>query len=201
VRAGRAAPVVAVLCVGACAAGTTLKESWQEPSLSGPLQFEKVLALVIAQDEPSRRLAEAELVSRLRVPAAAGFSMLSEGEMKDPESAKKKLRMHGFDGAIILRVVSVDEQYSWVAGAYAPEYQTFWGYYGWAKPPAADQTGVATNRTVVIESNVYSIADDKLLWSGVSQTMNPSSVSQLIDDIARAVVADLEKRGLVSRAE
>jgi hypothetical protein len=48
-----------------------------------------------------------------------------------------------------------------------------------------------------METQVYSMRDDKLIWSGVTQTKNPKSAQQLVEDVARAVAADLRKQHLI----
>ena len=45
-----------------------------------------------------------------------------------------------------------------------------------------------------VETAFYSVADEKLVWTGYSQTMNPKSSRVVIDDVARLVVQELEAR-------
>ena len=52
-----------------------------------------------------------------------------------------------------------------------------------------------------IETNLYSVKDDKLIWVGVSETFNPASVKTAVKEIAAAVVADLRKKGLLPPEE
>ena len=52
------------------------------------------------------------------------------------------------------------------------------------------------DRIVRIETSLYSIREGKRLWSGVSRTLNPRDVRELVDDVVRAVGAELEEQGL-----
>jgi hypothetical protein len=39
----------------------------------------------------------------------------------------------------------------------------------------------------VISTNVFSLKEDKLLWSGVTSTLNPTSIDQTIEEISAKV--------------
>ena len=54
-----------------------------------------------------------------------------------------------------------------------------------------------TDTILRLQVNIYSLAEDKLLWSGVSRTTNPSGVDALVREVAEAVRDDLVKRGLL----
>jgi hypothetical protein len=56
---------------------------------------------------------------------------------------------------------------------------------------------MTTDTIVSIETNVYSVTEDKLLWSGLSETFNPANTVQLVTDVAKAVRGALQKQGLI----
>ena len=67
-----------------------------------------------------------------------------------------------------------------------------------AVQPAVYQPGYLQSDTVVtVETNVYSVTDDKLLWSGVSETFNPSDVAKAVNDVADAASRELRRQGLL----
>jgi ABC-type transport system involved in cytochrome bd biosynthesis fused ATPase/permease subunit len=41
------------------------------------------------------------------------------------------------------------------------------------------------DRIVTIATNVYSVADDKLVWASQSETFNPASLRETVDDVLR----------------
>ena len=49
--------------------------------------------------------------------------------------------------------------------------------------------------TVRVETNVYAIkgTDGELVWTGVSDTFNPSSADKVIDGLSKLVVKELQK--------
>ena len=58
---------------------------------------------------------------------------------------------------------------------------------------------MVTNTYVYVDVRIYNGADEKLVWSGKSQTVDPTSVSDLINDIAYAAASELRNQGLITR--
>jgi hypothetical protein len=52
---------------------------------------------------------------------------------------------------------------------------------------------------VSIETLIYSLNNDKLLWAGTSRTSNPAGLSSLVDEVADAVAREVVKEGLIAR--
>jgi hypothetical protein len=48
-----------------------------------------------------------------------------------------------------------------------------------------------------MDTNVYSVADGKLLWASRSATYNPADVPRLVDEIAAATTAEMRKQKLI----
>jgi hypothetical protein len=71
-----------------------------------------------------------------------------------------------------------------------------WGYYG-RRGVIYDPGSVRSDTIVRIQTNIYRIHDGKLLWSGVSRTMNPRNVEGLAKDVFRDVVGGLRDDGLL----
>jgi hypothetical protein len=57
---------------------------------------------------------------------------------------------------------------------------------------------VTQDRVVSIETQIYSLKNDKLLWAARSETTNPRSVSRLGDSVIRHVIKALHKDGLMA---
>ena len=194
-RAVFAATAVVVLFSG-CAA-TKFESSWTNPE-AGPLRFNKTLAVYMTSDESSRRIAEDRLVQQIGpARSAASYTLIPGAEMMDTEKAKEKVREAGFDGAVVMRVIEERQEVSYVPPTY---YRSgYWGGYnsrGWRA--AYDPGYLRTDKIVRVETNIYSLAEEKLIWSGVSETFDPSSTGSMVDQIATAAAAELQSRGLLA---
>ena len=119
-----------------------------------------------------------------------------------PESkaaAKIKIEASGYDGAVIMRVVRQDQQQSYVPGSPMPApYYSPYGYWGYSYSYAYSPGYMVTDEYVIVETNVYSLKDAKLLWSAQSESMNPGNVEELVEGVAQANLEEMRRRGVIS---
>lgn len=192
-RIERGAFLLMGLALGACAASTRIVESWKAPGAEPP-HFQKVLALAIVKNETLRHNAEDALQAHMRgVKAVQGYKVIELEELRDRERAEERLRQEGFDGVIVLRLAAAEQHLSWSSPPPPSQGGTYWGYYG---PYPQDQLNA--NSVVRVEINVFSLAADKLLWTGVSKTLNPADAGELVAEIVAAAGQELRKQGLIS---
>jgi hypothetical protein len=52
---------------------------------------------------------------------------------------------------------------------------------------------------VQIETLVYSLSKDKLLWRGVSRTKNPLGAKVVVREITEQAIKTMKKQGLVEK--
>jgi hypothetical protein len=168
------------------------------PSVAPGHRFKKIAVAALAQDPKARRMAEDALVDRIkRSEAVPLYELVPELETADIVQVKAHLREAGVDGVVVMRMTGVDQKVDGVPGSYPQPYYGFSGYWGWAYPKAYSPVYQETDTAVQMETNVYSLADDRLIYSARSQTFNPVNTSGLVGEIAAAIVADLKKRGLI----
>jgi hypothetical protein len=193
---GPLAIIVIILALAACA-GTKIVDSWRNPK-AGPIQFKKVVVFFFSDDQTVRRAAEDELVRQIKnIKAVTAYTLIPEAEFKDLDKIEGRLKDRGFDGAVIMRLLGVDKEVTWVPGAYPGHYHSFHGYYRHTYPMVYDPGYLRTDQIVRVETNVYSLADDQLVWSGISETFNPKNSVDLVDDVARSVAKDLRAKYLI----
>ena len=186
----------ASLALAACES-TRITSSWRDPE-AGPARFEKVAALALMPSESGRREAEDEMVKRIRrATAVPGYSLFEPKELEDHEAVKGKLRASGFDGVVVLRLVKAEKEYSWSPGDYPASYYSFSSYYRMARPATYDPGYLQSTTVVRVETNIYSLANDKLVWACLSETTEPDGASGLVASVASAVADELESEGLL----
>src|SRR5262245_42011671 len=195
-RAGTAAAMLAALgfvaTAGGCAS-TEMTSTWTDPAAKGKM-MSNIAVIAMSSDPGLRRIAEDTVASRLTgAQAVPSYRVLGDTDLKNRAAVKAKLKDQGFQGALVMRVTRVSEQVTAVGGPYG----TFDGYYDYAGAMAFDPGYLETDTVVHVVSNLYSLRDDKLVWSGVSQTFDPSSAQSFIDDVGKAVAKQIEKERLV----
>ena len=184
-----------------CSASTSLENSWRDPTVTGPLNFNKVLVVMVTKDGATRRTVEDAIVKRItarrHVEAVPSYQVLLESDLRDKEHAKQLVEAAGFDGAVVMRIVGVDKEVNYVPGTYPSPYYNFWGYYDYAWPAVYDPGYLQTDTIVNVETMVYSVKDGKLVWTGTTETFNPSNVDDMVDGISAAVSKEMTKQGLI----
>jgi len=195
--------VVAAVLLAGCASSTQLVNTWKDPT-AGSVRFKKVLTVCACKDDVTRRTVEDRLAAAIK-GSEPSYSVLSNAQVADRDAAKAAIREGGFDGVVVMRLVSVDKSSTYVPGqAYVVPvgYRSMyggWGYGGYAAYGTVYDPGyVQENKLVNFDTNVYRLSDEKLLWASRSQTDNPSSVTQLVDDIIAATAKEMKKQGVIS---
>lgn len=179
-----AAAMAALL--GGCAS-TQITSAWKDPDLAR-LPFKKVLVVFQHSDADLRMRLERSMAAEIpnSVPAHAIFS---DAEVRDIEAVKTRVRAEGFDSAVIMRIVGVDREVSYVPGrlySVPASYHGFYGYWGYGWRTVYDPGYMRSDRIVTISTNVYSVANDKLVWASQSETFNPTSLRNAVMEVVRA---------------
>jgi hypothetical protein len=180
---------LAITVVGC--ASTEMTNTWTDPSAKGA-SLSKVAVVCMTKDEGLRRMAEDAAAAQLQgAQAVPSYRVLGDTDLKDRAAVKAKLMEQGFQGVLMMRMAGVTEQVNPVA------YGTFDGYYGWAAGTVYDPAYLQTETVVHVISSLYSLQDDKLIWSGTSQTFDPASAKSFMTSVSKAVAKSIEKDRLV----
>jgi hypothetical protein len=188
--------------VSACAS-TPFVSSWRAPDAE-PLQIQgaKVAAVAMIDQIASRRAAEDAIARELTALGATGvpmYTIYSDEDPTDEPAARAALEREGYTGLVVFRPVGTEQEIVATPPYGGSAYSTYWGGYyghGWGMPWYAAE--IRTYTVVSVETLVYSLRQNKLVWGGQSTTTNPSSVDRLVHDTASKVAKELERQGLLS---
>ena len=203
-RSRLAVLVGSALVVTACAS-TQYNSTWKAPG-AAPLSFKgrKVAALVISKEEDARYEAESALAREITARGAIGipaFNLIPKEIVRDKEKAKEFLEKANVAGVVAMRVVGQHEEVTGSIGGYysGPNYATFWGsgYYGWGWSGVYAPGYLMTDTVVTVETLVFSLEQDKLVFAARSESTNPSKVGPFIKELAAGAAAEMKKQGLI----
>jgi hypothetical protein len=185
------------------AAATKMKSFWKNPEATEKsLQLQKVIVIVTIKHELTRKVAEDKAVRILQEggrEAVPSYTILTLPELENKEYAKSKVEAMGFDGAIVIHYAgSEDERKYYKQEKDWDDYNYFWGVYYPAAGAVYNST--TTNYThVFIETMLYSFKENKLIWSGITETKNPKNPAKVVGEIAEETTKYLEKEGLIPK--
>ena len=190
----------AVLLIVAACAATSFKSTWKSPD-AGPVDIMGKKVVVVASNVPTsvRTGLEASIADELTKQGAQAFasSQLFNSEVTK-DDAKAKLAAEGYDAAWVVRLTNREKEVSSTPGMYAPSgpYMSYWGWGGgWGGYYGAPE--IRTDTKVFMETLVYSVKADKLVWSGMSVTTNPGDLGPASAELTRVAIAEMKKTGLL----
>jgi hypothetical protein len=193
-RSGCALVLAVALAALTSCGSTHLLTRWQDPATT-QIRFTKVLSLCFTKDPSLRDAAEGELCRHMPLTECKpAYFAIPESIVSEVDDAKALILKEGFDGAVVMRVLDRRERVTYTPPSYGP---SFWGYYRYARPLAYDPGSYRTDDVVLVETSIYSLTSDKLLWVGTTETLNPKSLPDVVDDIAKAVRGELLRRDLI----
>lgn len=190
----------------ACGGSTRYVNTWVDPA-ARPTDWDgqKIAAFVLSSRDSIRLGAEETLARELTSRGARGIAghTIVPGEVtEDKDRVKELLSSEGIVGAVVMRVVGQNQQISaspgtvWYTGSYYPSFYGYWSY-GWT---AMYQPGqMRSDNIVSIETLLYSVTEDKLLWAGLSKTTNPDTIPKFINALVNEAGKEIRKTGLVEK--
>jgi len=170
---------------------TKLEKSWADPSFSLKTSpYKKVLVVAPLKDAAAQRIAEDKIVKQIKAGTGVqSYTYLTSTET-DPKILNEKLLKDGFDGIILMHLTDVEKSVTYNPGT------SYGGWYGYRSYTPGYYS---EDKTFLVETNMYSVKDDKLMWSGTTSTLNPSSFDQSIDEIITAIKTELQKKGILEK--
>ena len=185
-----------------CGGSTRLVTSWRDPAVTvqeGSLN--KVLFIALLKDEATRRAAEDQLVGLAKSTGVASYNYFGNNiEAINAPGMNDQMIRDGFDGVVIMRLVDLTKEQTYVPGTTYPSYYgSPYGYYGYAAPMYYDPGYVRTDVTYTVETNIYSTKLGKLVWTGTTSTVNPSDLGTSVREIVEQIHWKMVKEGFLTK--
>ena len=196
-RTHRAALAACALVLGACATAK-FSTTWVNPEAQA-LSFkagDKTLAMVPVGNEGMRRIAEdalARAISSRGLQGVASYTLVpAELTREKAHAAAKQIDAAG---AVVMRVLAKGKANISQLSESSSYTATWTGDSGWSTP--YNPSDMRSDTVLVVETLVYDMRQDKLVWAGRSETTNPSKIDGLIQGLADQTARQLRQQGLV----
>ena len=159
----------------------------------------------VGEDDGTRRLFEdtfARALADQGTRAQSSWGVLPQSERLTEEQIRGAIEGGSFDGVLITRLLGVDQSEEYVPPTTHTVPTTYhgygyYGYYGASYAVVHEPGYFKTNTTFRLETNLYSVATGDLVWSGQSETLNPESLTEVIDSMTAAVAKKLKEEQLI----
>jgi hypothetical protein len=206
---------VSLLTVCACkTTATNFSQSYRNPGYEETV-FKKLMVIGVAEDQQTRETFENAVVSAIAKEGGtsqASITVLPHDEQISEDQLHAAIDAGGFDAVLITRLLSIDKsseytppkKYNNPRTRYYPAspgwgygYGGFYGFYGTTFAEVHEPGYFETSTTLKLETNLYSVATNELVWTGQSETIDPDSIEDARASVTHAVAKKLKEERLI----
>ena len=182
---------------------TDIIGEWQDDTYQkGNIQKVLLLGIVSKEKPLLRRNFEDGMTKAFRdagINATPSMDIMPYDVAIDSTTFEKYFKDLQLDAVVVSRLVAVDSERDYTAGyLYTIPYNSYYGFYGYyyAGVSMANSSGyLSQDVVVVLETNIYETNNKKLIWSGVSETVQPDKASDVINSFSSELVGRLKSQG------
>lgn len=204
------AGALSLVALASCAGTTQLSSSWADPAAANR-GFTKVAVVGATPKNATRRMFEDDFVANLQTRGITGiqsYTFAAEGQL-DKDAAVARLKDMGVDGIIVTRLVDKETVQTYYPPTYssvaapAPYYGGWYGYYSMGYSYQSSPGYVAEDHVYRIETNMYDLQNDKLAWSGLTETTlsSGSAPETEIKPFIDLIAYNMEKTKVLPKAK
>jgi len=187
--------LIVYLQVLASCGSTSIVNSWKDPnSTDNPDKWDKVLVAVQSRSNVQRRVAEDEIANMSEILYASYTIFPDKAAVQNEDALREKIEQGEFDAIMTMRLIDQNKQTSYVPGSYTGGY---WGYHRGYWGGYYDPGYYRQDTYYAIETQVFSLTEEKLVWTGITSTVNPSKIDKTINEVARLTFKQMQRDGFI----
>jgi len=170
-------------------------------------QFRKMLVASVLENYLIRQEFEDQmktLLANYGVEGVQSYMVLPpKNEMMEGE-LKQRIKESSLDSVLVIRpkAVRTESEEVITGGVYVPPpgYYTFWGYWNTVYGNFYPTSSYSKENVVVrVEFNLYNIKDEKLVWSGETDTVYSKDFEKLGKEYAKTLVNQLKRDKVIRK--
>jgi len=168
--------------------------------------LKKILVIAVVENYLIRQHFEDEMEKLLGKAGVVGVKShmvlpprneLMEGELK------QRIKESDLDAVLVIRPKAVRQETKEVVSSSfympPPGYYTFWPYWNMTYSQFSTSSYMEENTIVSAEFNLYYTKDEKLLWSGETDTVYSKDFGKLGKEYASALIKQLKKDKVIGK--
>lgn len=181
---------------------TKITSVWFDKEYRGG-EIDAVFVVGVSRDGGVRRIFEDEFVSQFKqrgVKAMASYRLLPDKDLRDEEKLDSQVKESGSETILMTRVLEIrkDTQYTLPDYGYTPPSYYYGGWHGYYSRAYMVSPGYAVQyETAVLETNLYDLKTDTLIWSARSDAPVDGNVGEHIKEFANSIINQLAEAKLI----
>lgn len=203
-----------VLLFSCATSNTKITGSWANKEKLKSENIKSVFIAVLSSNMEAKTTLEDELAFQAKqfgIESYKSYNVFKRTFTKDEMPSRDELlkTIRSTNAQTIFTVTLQDKETStrYVPGtnSYYPMgmgygyYGNFYGYYSSVYPIMYDPGYYKTDKVYYIESNLYDVSSEELIWSAQSATYNPSDLENFIKGYTKTLLEQLQKDGVIKK--
>lgn len=184
-----------ILFTTACTIPAKIVNTYREPGVViQPDDLEYILLGVMARNESQRKIAEDKIAKKYpKLIPSYNYFPLGAG-VTETTKAKRIIKEEGFDGVLLLRLVDEENKVVYSSerqdAGYWDSHNGFWSKY-------YEPGYYATESMYYVEVRLYRLTDEKLVWSGLSNVIDPTRIDFAVQSVLEATLKEMRAEGFL----
>lgn len=204
--------IILLFGLTACFSSQKVINSWVSPEISSGVTYEKVFVAALTDDLDAKNFVENAVSEKLK---EMGISVVKSVDMYPPnfsaydelvrEEKLQKIRETGSDAIFALTLLDVVTEERYHPGTpYTIEseqllfYRHYLPYYKQRYSAVYSPDYYTSEKTYFIESNLYDVSSEKMVWTVQSSAFNPLDLSAWFKGYSKLMIEQLRKDGLIA---
>ncbi len=208
------------VCLASCGSNTSIVSSWRDPNATlAKENFKKVLIVSLLKDEGNQRVIENRISAINPAILKPSYNFLNQQNLNLTQEQKLNIiKSEGFDGVITMRFIKADKETQYVPGTtnyytgmgypgmgygyiggYGIGYGAgFGGWYSTYAPVYYSPGYYLENTYYYIETNIFDLKNNKLVWSATTKSLDVSNINATVDEIMKACIQEMKTDGYMA---
>lgn len=186
-----------LLLLPSCAT-TKLTTVWKDPAYQD--RPTKIMIIALMKSPADRRVFEDEMVKQMQARgtgAVASYPVLGDQTDLSKEAIAAKMSEQGADAVLISRLMDKKTELNPMLGAPGPSYPAAYRG-GWHGYYAFSPGYVVQDEFAVVQTNLYDLKTEKLIWTAASETWMAEQNVPLILSFIDVVVKTMERDRVIA---
>ena len=199
--------LIAVLLFLAGCSSTRVLHSWKEQTRN-PDTIKNILIVGVTTNDLDRRLFEdsyAAALAEAGISARPSYTELVTERMASKDNIKSAARLMGMEYVLVTHMVKSDKRQ-----VYRPRvtytapvgfYHSYSSYYPRVYTYVHEPGYYTTHEYVQLESNLYALDSEKLLWSAATETVDPKDIQKVAGELSKVLVKQMKADGVIASGQ
>ncbi|HEY0031127.1 MAG TPA: hypothetical protein VGC65_10245 [Bacteroidia bacterium] len=191
-----------------CTPTTYVTGSWKSP-LPPSKQYSNILVAAFTKNTIAKATLEADMAKALATGGVTVLKSIDEfpPDIKNSDSSKitimDKVKNRNVDAILTVSIISKETESRYVPSPspYSPlsygYYNNFWGYYSHWYPRFYDPVYYSTEKIYYLETNLYDVITEKLMWSAQSKTYIPDDLPAFSKEFSKIIADKMRTDGVL----